>query len=148
MYRQIQLKIWCSEFLLYLLFIPHVSETQPVRWLVTVWTTGVPFFATAADRLWGLHSLLFNGYRGSPPSSVEFKTMKNHTSTPPYAFIAWFLNKLRGRFSLSTSFVCFSDIFKISLYTAFDGKCRCELRFQVLTAASMKMNFLLGCCSV
>jgi hypothetical protein len=54
------------------------------------------------DRLWGLSSLLSNGYVGfspeikrpgseadhSPPTSAEVKKMWIHTSAPPYAFMA------------------------------------------------------------
>jgi hypothetical protein len=54
------------------------------------------------DRLWGLPSLLSNGYRGLfarvkqqgreadhlPPASAEAKKMWIYTSTPPYAFMA------------------------------------------------------------
>jgi hypothetical protein len=55
------------------------------------------------DRLWGLPSLLSNGYQGalspgvkgqgreadhSPPSSAEVKNMWIYTSIPPYVLMA------------------------------------------------------------
>jgi len=58
-------------------------------------------------RLWGLLTLLSNGYRGSFPgreadhtslSSAEVKNIWSYTSTSPYVLIAWYLVKYRDIF--------------------------------------------------
>jgi len=78
-----------------------LASFQPIRWPSSqaCWTTR--FFQKR-----GPHSLLFNGYQELfpcgvklpdpeadhlPPSSVEVENEWSYTSTPQYAFMAWYL---------------------------------------------------------